>query len=363
MSGRISVDGFPFVGKLVFFPALLAVSSFLFAPVQPLRRDMEAFNDDWNELNDLGHSANKFRPNRSHPTRALGPISCSSALYRDMDAFNDDWNELNDLDYFADTFRLGTPHPTRALGRISVRFPYLPRVFVAFRDMDANDLEKYACRRPCTFVPTTPTSPHSTRILVPLCGPHRLGKIGSAYPYALQSPGPTRPRLSSSRFRVQLIGMSAHEDINSNIHTQLCWVPRSFGHPIFFPVLAPNSSTFLRTPPSARQSMQSKYVHFDEANNFISRGVAHPYRRKTGSTPIKVTSSAELDIEILHFCVRCHRRFRRSTHRRKLTDIGLSNRSSTKKARFNFLEGPDDTRTRGDKSTQSHKNRIGSPKR
>ncbi|KAJ7175498.1 hypothetical protein C8R46DRAFT_1213966 [Mycena filopes] len=56
--------------------------------------------------------------------------------------------------------------------------------------MDANDLEKYACRRPCTFVPTTPTSPHSTRILVPLCGPHRLGKIGSAYPYALQSPGP-----------------------------------------------------------------------------------------------------------------------------------------------------------------------------
>ncbi|KAJ7175497.1 hypothetical protein C8R46DRAFT_1213965 [Mycena filopes] len=38
--------GFLFVGKLVFFPALIAVSSFLFVPVQPLHRDKDAFNDD-----------------------------------------------------------------------------------------------------------------------------------------------------------------------------------------------------------------------------------------------------------------------------------------------------------------------------
>ncbi|KAJ7175517.1 hypothetical protein C8R46DRAFT_1030565 [Mycena filopes] len=265
----------------------------------PLHPDKEAFNDDWNEFNDLGHSANKFRPigsnirsvscssveypfgflfvgrisvrfpvrrhctatrtpstttrrsaitsiipltNSEHPTRLLGRISVRFPVRRHCTATRTPSTTTRRSAITSIIPPTNSEHPTRLLGRISVRFPYLPRVFVAFRDMDANDLEKYACRRPCTFVPTTP---HSTRILVPLCGPHRLGKIGSAYPYALQSPGPTRLRLSSSRFRVQLIGMSAHEDINLNIHTQLCWVPRSFGQPIFFPVLAPNSSTFL----------------------------------------------------------------------------------------------------------------------
>ncbi|KAJ7175521.1 hypothetical protein C8R46DRAFT_1030568 [Mycena filopes] len=48
--------------------------SFLFVPVQPLHRDKEPFDDDWNEFNDLGYSANKFRPSTPHPTRALGRI-------------------------------------------------------------------------------------------------------------------------------------------------------------------------------------------------------------------------------------------------------------------------------------------------
>ncbi|KAJ7175512.1 hypothetical protein C8R46DRAFT_1030561 [Mycena filopes] len=251
----------------------------------PLHPDKEAFNDDWNEFNDLGHSANKFRPigsnirsvscssveypfgflfvgrisvrfpvrrhctatrtpstttrrsaitsiipltNSEHPTRLLGRISVRFPVRRHCTATRTPSTTTRRSAITSIIPPTNSEHPTRLLGRISVRFPYLPRVFVAFRDMDANDLEKYACRRPCTFVPTTP---HSTRILVPLCGPHRLGKIGSAYPYALQSPGPTRLRLSSSRFRVQLIGMSAHEDINLNIHTQLCWVPRSFAEP------------------------------------------------------------------------------------------------------------------------------------
>ncbi|KAJ7175496.1 hypothetical protein C8R46DRAFT_1213964 [Mycena filopes] len=95
--------------------------------------------------------------------------------------------------------------------------------------MDANDLEKYACQRPCTFVPTTPTSPHSTRILVPLCGPHRLGKIGSAYPYALQSPG---PRV------IKQIPRQAHWHVRSNIRRVFPFV----GKLVFFPALIAVSS-------------------------------------------------------------------------------------------------------------------------
>ncbi|KAJ7175511.1 hypothetical protein C8R46DRAFT_1213977 [Mycena filopes] len=90
--------GFLFVGKLVLFPTLITVSSFLFVPVQPLHRDKEPFDDDWNEFNDLGYSANKFRPSTPHPTRALGRIFVRfPPLHRDMDAFNDDWNDFNDL--------------------------------------------------------------------------------------------------------------------------------------------------------------------------------------------------------------------------------------------------------------------------
>ncbi|KAJ7175649.1 hypothetical protein C8R46DRAFT_1214117 [Mycena filopes] len=97
--------GFLSVGKLVFFPALIAVSSFLFVPVQPLYRDMDAFNDDWNDFNDLDYCANKLRPSTPHPTRALGRISIRFpgrrivprvfVPVRDMDAFNNDWSDFN----------------------------------------------------------------------------------------------------------------------------------------------------------------------------------------------------------------------------------------------------------------------------
>ncbi|KAJ7175487.1 hypothetical protein C8R46DRAFT_1030543 [Mycena filopes] len=218
MSGRISVE---------------------FSRSSPLHRDKEAFNDDWNEFNDLGHSANKFRPIGSkYPfgflfvgklVRFPTLIAVSSFLFvpvqplhRDKEAFNDDRNEFNNLDYSANKFGAFNPLVRSNIRSVSC-LSYLPRVFVAFRDMDANDLEKYACRRPCTFVPTTPTSPHSTRILVPLCGPHRLGKIGSAYPYALQSPG---PRV------IKQIPRQAHWHVRSNIRRVFPFValaPRQAG--------------------------------------------------------------------------------------------------------------------------------------
>ncbi|KAJ7175653.1 hypothetical protein C8R46DRAFT_1030689 [Mycena filopes] len=95
MSGRISVYGFPFVGKLVFFPVLIAVSSFLFVPVQPLHRDKEAFNDDWNEFNDLRYSANKFRPSTPHPTRLLGRISVRFPVRRPCTATMEAFRSLS----------------------------------------------------------------------------------------------------------------------------------------------------------------------------------------------------------------------------------------------------------------------------
>ncbi|KAJ7175665.1 hypothetical protein C8R46DRAFT_1214135 [Mycena filopes] len=159
MSGRISVYGFPFVGKLVFFPVLIAVSSFLFVPVQPLHRDKEAFNDDWNEFNDLRYSANKFRPSTPHPTRLLGRISVRFPLiplrvfvpvqlfYRDMEALKDDWNDFNDLGHSANKF--GASHP---LVRSNIRSVSCSSLF--YRDMDAfnddwndfNDLDHSATR-------------------------------------------------------------------------------------------------------------------------------------------------------------------------------------------------------------------------
>ncbi|KAJ7175489.1 hypothetical protein C8R46DRAFT_1030545 [Mycena filopes] len=120
----------------------------------PLHRDKEAFNDDWNEFNNLRYSANKFGASNPLVRSNIRLVSCSSSLHRDKEASNDDWNEFSDLRYHANKFRPSTPHPTPALGRTSVRSPvrrsnirsvscssYLPRVFVAFRDMDANDLE------------------------------------------------------------------------------------------------------------------------------------------------------------------------------------------------------------------------------
>ncbi|KAJ7175486.1 hypothetical protein C8R46DRAFT_1213956 [Mycena filopes] len=128
--------------------------------------------------------------------------------------------------------------------------------------MDANDLEKYACRRPCTFVPTTPTSPHSTRILVPLCGPHRLGKIGSAYPYALQSPG---PRV------IKQIPRQAHWHVRSNIPF--------VGKLVIFPALIAVSS-FLFVP--VQPLHRDKEAFNDDWNEFNDlRYSANKFRPST----------------------------------------------------------------------------------
>ncbi|KAJ7175641.1 hypothetical protein C8R46DRAFT_1214109 [Mycena filopes] len=142
MSGRISVYGFPFVGKLVFFPVLIAVRSFLFVPVQPLHRDMEALKDDWNDFNDLDYSANKFGASNPRVRSNIRSVSCSSPLHRDMEALKDDWNDFNDLGHSANKSGASNPRVRSNIRSVSCSSP-LHRDMEALKDdwNDFNDLD------------------------------------------------------------------------------------------------------------------------------------------------------------------------------------------------------------------------------
>ncbi|KAJ7175644.1 hypothetical protein C8R46DRAFT_1214113 [Mycena filopes] len=134
--------GFLFIGKLVFFPALIAVSSFLFVPVQLLHRDMEALKDDWNDFNDLDYSANKFGASNPRVRSNIRSVSCSSLLHRDMEALKDDWNDFNDLDYSANKFGASNPRVRSNIRSVSCSSP-LHRDMEALKDdwNDFNDLD------------------------------------------------------------------------------------------------------------------------------------------------------------------------------------------------------------------------------
>ncbi|KAJ7175519.1 hypothetical protein C8R46DRAFT_1030566 [Mycena filopes] len=137
----------------------------------PLHPDKEAFNDDWNEFNDLGHSANKFRPIGSN----IRSVSCSSVEYpfgflfvgrisvrfpvrRHCTATRTPSTTTRRSAITSIIPLTNSEHPTRLLGRISVRVPV---------------------RRPCTatmeaFRSLSGTSDGELSVRL-LCGPELTG--------------------------------------------------------------------------------------------------------------------------------------------------------------------------------------------
>ncbi|KAJ7175514.1 hypothetical protein C8R46DRAFT_1030562 [Mycena filopes] len=226
----------PFVGKLVIFPALIAVSSFLFVPVQPLHRDKEAFNDDWNEFNDLRYSANKFRPS--------------------------------------------TPHPTRALGRTFVRFPV---------------------RRSFLFVPVPPLHRDNGGLPKPLRNERRKLQTAPALKRVrgisffkrrlrvLQTPPSARPQSHLRRgFRgAHLLHCPATADKRASIESRCMMGSKTRG--TTFP-LAGTHSTHASECLKKCTSWRSRRPILPDAKPGL-----------LSSTPIKVTSSAELDISSFAF--------------------------------------------------------------